>query len=249
MKKLKIIATTLAVVSVLALNPTEANAEWKHDSNGWWNSEGNSWSVGWKKIDEKWYFFNCDGYMQKGWILNNGKWYFLDSNGIMQVGIIQVDGKTYYLSLSGEMQVGNVNLNGETYSFATSGEATGSKIPHVTKVFSKEGVEVIPAKQESKEKEIEISLKGNPTTGCSWEYSTNKDGIIKEDYNEYNPDSKDADSDGSGGTYIWRFSGLKEGSTEITFKYYQPWEKEKVYETKTYTCTVDKDLNITIKEK
>lgn len=246
MKNLKIIASTLIIASALVLNPKGVNAEWKHDSNGWWNSEGNSWSVGWKEINGKWYFFNSNGYMQKGWVLNNGKWYFLDSNGIMQTGIIQVDGKIYYLSLSGEMQVGNVNLNGKKYSFTASGEATGSNIPNVNKVFSKEGVEVIPAKQEKK---IEISLEGNPTTGCSWEYSINKDGIIKEDSKEYNPDNKDTDIDGSGGTYIWRFSGLKEGSTEITFKYYQPWEKEKVYETKTYICTVDRNLNINIKEK
>ena len=57
MKKLKltkIIASSLIVISVLALNPIGASAEWKQDSNGWWNTEGSSWSVGWKEIDKKW---------------------------------------------------------------------------------------------------------------------------------------------------------------------------------------------------
>jgi len=252
MKKLKLtklIASSLVVASVLSLNPIGVSAEWKQDSNGWWNSEGSSWSVGWKYIDGEWYYFDNNGYMKTGWLLDNGKWYVLDSNGVMQTGIVQVDGKTYYLGVSGEMQTGNVDINGETYSFATSGEATGSKIPQAAKVFSKEGLATTPTQPKSGEKTVEISLEGNPTTGCSWEYSVKTDGIIKEDSNVYKPDNVDPNICGSGGIYTWKFSGLKEGSTEITFKYSQPWEKEKVYETKTYICTVDKELNITVKEK
>ena len=67
MKKLKfkkIISNSLIVVSILALNQIGASAEWKQDSNGWWNTEGSSqWSVGWKEIDGKWYYFGQDGYM------------------------------------------------------------------------------------------------------------------------------------------------------------------------------------------
>jgi len=66
MKKLEltsIMTCILVVASVLALNPIEASAEWKQDSNGWWNTEGSSWSVGWRQIDGKWYYFGQDGYM------------------------------------------------------------------------------------------------------------------------------------------------------------------------------------------
>lgn len=66
MKKLKLtklIASTLVIASVLALNPIGANAEWKQDSNGWWYTEGDSWATGWKSIDGKLYYFNNDGYM------------------------------------------------------------------------------------------------------------------------------------------------------------------------------------------
>lgn len=59
----KIIASSLIAVSVLALNPIGASAEWKKDSHGWWFSEGSSWATDWRKIDGKWYYFYYNGYM------------------------------------------------------------------------------------------------------------------------------------------------------------------------------------------
>jgi len=81
MKKLKltkIIASTLVVASVLTLNPIGASASWRQDSNGWWNTEGNSWSVGWREIDGKWYYFNSNGYMTHDTIIDG---YKLGSDG------------------------------------------------------------------------------------------------------------------------------------------------------------------------
>lgn len=71
MKKLKltkVIASTLLVASVLALNPIGVSASWKQDSNGWWYTEGYSWNddswvTGWKNIDGNWYYFYSNGYM------------------------------------------------------------------------------------------------------------------------------------------------------------------------------------------
>ena len=57
------LAISLIFTSVLSLNPIVANAEWKQNSTGWWNSKGSSWSVGWDQINGKWYYFNSDGYM------------------------------------------------------------------------------------------------------------------------------------------------------------------------------------------
>ena len=73
MKKLKltkVIASSLVVASILVLNPIGACAEWKEDSIGWWNIDGDSYSTGWKEIDEKWYYFNSNGYMAKSTIID-----------------------------------------------------------------------------------------------------------------------------------------------------------------------------------
>ena len=83
MKKLKltkVIASTLVVASVLALNPVGANAEWKQDSTGWWYADGSSWSTGWKQIDGKWYYFNSDGDMVYNTVIDG---HYIDSYGIL----------------------------------------------------------------------------------------------------------------------------------------------------------------------
>lgn len=81
MKKLKltkVIASSLIVASVLALNPIGASASWRQDSTGWWYTEGNSWSTGWRQINGSWYYFNSDGYMAHDTTIGG---YKLDSNG------------------------------------------------------------------------------------------------------------------------------------------------------------------------
>lgn len=91
LKLIKIMASSLVVTSVLTLNPIEASAEWKQDSNGWWNTEDSSWSVGWKEIDGKWYYFDNNGYMQTGWLHDRDKWYYLSTSGDMAKNTI-IDG-------------------------------------------------------------------------------------------------------------------------------------------------------------
>lgn len=81
MKKLnlsKIIVSTLIISSVLTLNTLGANAEWREDSNGWWNTEGSSWSIGWRYINRKWYYFRQNGYMAHDTIIDG---YKLGSDG------------------------------------------------------------------------------------------------------------------------------------------------------------------------
>lgn len=81
---MKIMVISSLLVSTFISNPTKANAGWKKDEVGWWYTEGSSWSVGWKLIDEKWYYFGQDGYMKTGWIQDsNEKWYYLNSDGSM----------------------------------------------------------------------------------------------------------------------------------------------------------------------
>jgi hypothetical protein len=79
----KVLLNTLAAVSILAIMPIGAHAELKRDSNGWWNKEGNSYSIGWKNIDGEWYYFDNNGYMKTGWIQSDNKWYYLYDCGTM----------------------------------------------------------------------------------------------------------------------------------------------------------------------
>lgn len=75
----RITAITIAVTSLLSIFPIGVSALWKQDSKGWWNTEGNSYSVGWKKIDSKWYYFEESGYMAHNKIVDG---YYIDSSGV-----------------------------------------------------------------------------------------------------------------------------------------------------------------------
>lgn len=84
MKKIKkIIALILGVLSLSTLYTVKANAAWVKDSYGWWNTEGNSWSIGWKLIDGEWYYFDSEGYIKTEWVIDSSKWYYLNSDGTM----------------------------------------------------------------------------------------------------------------------------------------------------------------------
>lgn len=83
MKKIfirRLMALTIISSTLLITLPISANAEWKQDSNGWWNTEGKSWSVGWRQIDGKWYYFNNDGYMVHDTTIDGQ--YKIDNNGV-----------------------------------------------------------------------------------------------------------------------------------------------------------------------
>lgn len=78
-KTTEIIAGALAAVSILAMNPAEANAAWKENNRGWWYTEGSSWATGWRLIDGNWYYFYSDGYMAKDTTIGG---YYVNSNGV-----------------------------------------------------------------------------------------------------------------------------------------------------------------------
>jgi len=82
----RIVAITITVTSLLSIFPIGVSALWKQDSKGWWNTEGNSYSVGWKKIDSKWYYFDKSGYMDHNTIVDG---YYIDSSG---VGVVTTKG-------------------------------------------------------------------------------------------------------------------------------------------------------------
>jgi len=81
-----------------------------------------------------------------------------------------------------------------------------------------------------------VTLKGNPTTGYTWQYKIQDENVVKLDSESSVPDS---DLIGAGSTFTWNFKALKPGTTTITFKYYRPWEgNENALQTEEYTVTV-----------
>jgi hypothetical protein len=142
----KLVAFALVAMTIATVSPVGASAAWKQDSNGWWNTEGNSYSKGWRDINDTWYYFGSDGYMKTGWVNDGGKWYFLEASGAMKTGTVDIDGKVYCLAPSGAMQTGNVIINGVEYTFAASGEAVGDKTPTPVVTFTPDGVVVTPNK-------------------------------------------------------------------------------------------------------
>ncbi len=97
----KLVSSLLIVASVMAMTPLGVSAAWKSDSTGWWYTEANAYSTGWKQIDGFWYYFDNNGYMKTGWLQDSGKWYYLDDGGAMLTGKVSVDGTIYQFSNAG----------------------------------------------------------------------------------------------------------------------------------------------------
>ena len=91
----RILASFVTLITLLALNPIVAHAEWKSNNAGWWYTEGNSWANGWKQIDGNWYYFYSDGYMAHDTTIDGC---YLNSNGAW---INNINTKTANTSNSG----------------------------------------------------------------------------------------------------------------------------------------------------
>ncbi|WP_459481219.1 choline-binding protein [Clostridium saccharoperbutylacetonicum] len=79
----KLCICTMVSMTILGTIQVGANAEWKQNSTGWWYSQNNSYAVGWRQLDGKWYYFDAVGYMKTGWVAINGSWYYFKSTGEM----------------------------------------------------------------------------------------------------------------------------------------------------------------------
>lgn len=58
---------------------------WNVNATGWWYtySDG-SYPIGcWRMIDNEWYHFDAQGYMETGWIQDGTAWYYLKQSGAM----------------------------------------------------------------------------------------------------------------------------------------------------------------------
>ena len=89
--------------------------KWNKDMRGWRYLYQDEYLTSWALINDKWYFFNTDGYMQTGWLEYKGQWYYMDpENGVMQtnrtIDGYQLDnlrpGRQWFLSLGTGFETG-----------------------------------------------------------------------------------------------------------------------------------------------
>ena len=96
-----------------------------------------------------------------------------------------------------------------------------------------------------------IELKGNPTTGYSWQcVPANGHELVKVVSQYVQEWQSEGDADiplsGNGGKYRFALSGIAPGEETITFTYKRIWEDNPALYTLVYHVRVDDDLNVTI---
>ena len=91
-----------------------------------------------------------------------------------------------------------------------------------------------------------IELKGNPSTGYTWEAVLSDENIV-----EVSKDVKYLGAKGMVGApsmFYFTVRSVSVGNTVLTFEYKRPWEEKAPLETKVYNITVDKRGKITMSE-
>ena len=99
------------------VNPPVADSGWYKQNGKWRYRENGKDVVGWKKVQNVWYYMNADGYMKTGWLEDKGKWYYLKTNGAMATGWLLDKGEWYYLNSSGAMLEDWQKIGGRWYYF------------------------------------------------------------------------------------------------------------------------------------
>ena len=93
---------------------------------------------------------------------------------------------------------------------------------------------------------VTIELKGNPSTGYTWEAVLASENIVEI--------SKDVQNLGAKGMveapsmFYFTVSSLSSGNTVLTLEYKRPWEEKEPLEKKVYNINVDKKGKITMEE-
>ena len=74
---------------------------------------------------------------------------------------------------------------------------------------------------------LTVDLEGNATTGFSWNYEIEDESIVEFSSSEYLIDQRYLSSlmVGYGGTWEFKFNGIKKGTTIIHFVYKRSWEE------------------------
>ena len=93
---------------------------------------------------------------------------------------------------------------------------------------------------------VTIELKGNPSTGYTWEAVLASENIVEVSKNVKYLGAKGMV--GAPSMFYFTVSSLSSGSTILTLEYKRPWEEIAPLETKVYNINVDKKGKITMEE-
>ena len=123
-----------------------SNVNWQRDAKGWWilNPDGTYPKAQWLLLNNRWYYFNQEGYMLTGWLLYNNAWYYFEEKeggeqGKMSVGWKEIRGFWYYFSEevgaeNGKMRTGWQEVKGKWYYLNHQVGAENGKMLFNTKV-------------------------------------------------------------------------------------------------------------------
>ena len=123
-----------------------SNVNWQRDAKGWWilNPDGSYPKSQWLWINNRWYYFNQEGYMLTGWLFYNNAWYYFEENegseqGKMSLGWKEIHGFWYYFSEevgaeNGKMRTGWQEVKGKWYYLNPKSGAENGKMLYNTKV-------------------------------------------------------------------------------------------------------------------
>ena len=123
-----------------------SNVNWQRDAKGWWiqNPDGTYPKAQWLLLNNRWYYFNQEGYMLTGWLFYNNAWYYFEEKeggeqGKMSVGWKEILGFWYYFSEevgaeNGKMRTGWQEVKGKWYYLNPESGAENGKMLFNTKV-------------------------------------------------------------------------------------------------------------------
>ena len=123
-----------------------SNVNWQRDAKGWWiqNPDGTYPKAQWLLLNNRWYYFNQEGYMLTGWLFYNNAWYYFEEKegseqGKMSVGWKEIRGFWYYFSEeggaeNGKMRTGWQEVKGKWYYLNQEIGAENGKMLFNTKV-------------------------------------------------------------------------------------------------------------------
>ena len=96
----------------------------KTDGHWWFKYTSGGYAKHWELLDEKWYYFDDQGWMKSNeWINPDGNWYYLSNDGSILTDYNRVNGKPYFFRPNG------VCVENQGQAIAEYAKTFANKIP------------------------------------------------------------------------------------------------------------------------